>query len=318
MECGKCYRAGEEEDAAFTSEGLERRLAIVSEAADLGAKTLLIAGQGEPLLRRELTMQLIDCASSKGLTTLLYTNGTHLDAPTVDELFNKDVSLVTSLDALDPAIFEKLTHYKYHDRLMANLEGVRKRYGEAVKLRPDGKTETRWGVISVINNHNEDEIPKIREFCADDAYYIVNFLIKEGAAKNIYDEYVGSPDNLKRLVAIANEHTDTDKSGISLAGRSEQCIFLQHGLIIDANGYSQACPGKTDTNLANIADTSVEKLWELTRGYADARGNPACIARDMRVYCSGANDMRLTTNLAIPTTDVSLPVLNSSTKEAIL
>lgn len=307
MACGYCYREGEKSNDSFTRSDLKRRLEVISETADLGAKTLLIAGQGEPLLRRELTMQLIEHASSEGLTTLLYTNGTHLDSSTVDELFTKNVSLVTSLDALDLAIFEKITHYKHLDRLMANLEGVRDRYGAAVRLREDGLLETRWGVISVINNHNEHEIPKIKEFCAEDAYYIVNFLINEGAAKNIYQDYVGSPENLKRLVEIANVHTDTDQSGISLAGRSGQCIFLQHGLIIDADGNSQACPGKTGTDLANISDTSVKQLWERTRAYANAKGNPACIARDMRVYCSGANDMRLATDLRI--TDISLPVL---------
>src|SRR3989338_8386082 len=95
--CSKCYR---DDNKSSDSIDLDTRLKVISQAKDLGARVLCIPGEGEPLTNRDLTMQLIDHANAVGLISILYTNGSFLNRDTVDKLFNKKVTLITSLDSL--------------------------------------------------------------------------------------------------------------------------------------------------------------------------------------------------------------------------
>jgi len=284
--CSKCYR---DDNKSSDSIDLDTRLKVISQAKDLGARVLCIPGEGEPLTNRDLTMQLIDHANAVGLISILYTNGSFLNRDTVDELFNKKVTLITSLDSLNPEMYLKLTGFKEFDRVIRNLENVRETYKAGNRTRENGLIETRWGVITIINQHNKGEIPAIKEFCGDDAFFICNYPINKGGARSVWDSYVGTPEDLIELVRTANMYTDTLVAGLSAPTRSGQCIMLNNGVTIDTNGNAHACPAMVDTNLGNIADTSVREIWQKTRDYTQSKGNPLCLARDIRQYCKKAN-----------------------------
>ncbi len=284
--CSKCYR---EDDKSFDDIDLDTRLDVISQARDLGARVLIVAGEGEPLTNRDLTMKLVSHANAVGLITILYSNGSFLNQDTVSELFDNDVTLVTSVDSLNPETYQKLTGFKGFDRVKRNLENVRETYKAGNNVRDNGLIETRWGVITIINQHNKEEIPAIREFCGDDAFYICNYPINKGGARSVWDSYVGSPEDLGELVRIANMYTDTFRTGLSLSVRSGQCVTLNHGVTIDTNGNVHACPAMVDTNLGNISDYSVEELWRRTKEYTQSNGNPLCLARDIMKYCKKAN-----------------------------
>ena len=284
--CSKCYR---DNDKSFDSIDLDTRLAVISQAKDLGARVLCIPGEGEPLTNRDLTMRLINHANAIGLISVLYTNSSFLNQDTIDELFNKEVILITSLDSLNPETYLKLTGFKGFDRVMRNLENVRETYKAGNRTRENGLIETRWGVITIINQHNKGEIPAINEFCKDDAFFICNYPINKGGARSVWNSYVGTSEDLKELVKTANLYTDTLVAGLSAPTRSGQCIMLNNGITIDTNGNSHACPAMVDTNLGNIRDTSVGDIWKRTKEYTQSKGNPLCIARDIKQYCKKAN-----------------------------
>lgn len=284
--CSKCYR---DDNKSFDSVNLDTRLDVISQARDLGAKVFCIPGEGEPLTNRDLTMQLIDHADAAGLISILYTNGSLLNQETVNELFNKNVTLITSLDALNPETYLKLTGFRGFDRVMKNLKNVREIYKAGNRVRENGLIETRWGVITIINQHNKGEIPKIREFCGDDAFFICNYPINKGRAKSVWDSYVGTQENLIELIRTANMYTDTLVAGLSSPTRSGQCIMLNNGITIDTNGNAHACPAMVDTNLGSITNTSVRDIWKKTRNYTQSKGNPLCLSRDIKQYCKKAN-----------------------------
>ena len=167
--CSKCYR---EDNKSFDSIDLGMRLDVISQARELGARVLCIPGEGEPLTNRDLTMQLIYHANAVGLISILYTNGSFLNQDTINELFNKDVTLITSLDSLSPETYLELTGFRGFERVMRNLENVRETYKAGNRVREDGLVETRWGVITIINQYNKGEIPMIKEFCGDDVFFI--------------------------------------------------------------------------------------------------------------------------------------------------
>tara|TARA_Y100000310_G_C20606958_1_gene775988 strand:+ start:456 stop:1457 length:1002 start_codon:yes stop_codon:yes gene_type:complete len=284
--CSKCYR---EDNKSEEDIDLQTRLDVISEAKDLGARVLCIPGEGEPLTDRNLTMQLVDHAQALGLVSVLYTNASFLNPETIQDLFDRKVTLITAVDSLKPETYQQLTGFQGLERVRKNLDTLREIYRPGNKTREDGSIETRWGVITIINQHNKDEVPGIKEFCGDDAFYICNYPINKGGATSVWDSYVGTEEDLKGLIRIANIYTDTLAAGLSAPIKSGQYIMLNHGITIDTNGNTHACPAMVDTNLGNIADTTVEEIWRKTKEYTRDKDNPLCLARDIRQYCKKAN-----------------------------
>ena len=94
---------------------------------------------------------------------------------------------------------------------------------------------------------------------------------------------------MKELIKTANQYTDTFMAGLSAPTKYGQCIMLNNGVTIDTDGKTHACPAMVDTALGRITDTSLEEIWHRTRDYAESKGNPACLAREIKGYCKKAN-----------------------------
>jgi len=204
-------------------------------------------------------------------------------------MFEKNVTLITSLDSLQSEIYHQQTGFRGFEKVMKNLGYIREVYKAGNIVRNDNLIETRWGIITIANQRNKDEILAIRNFAGNDAFFICNYPIKKGSATSVLDNYVGTLDDFKELVRIANKYTDTLVAGLSAPIRDGQCITLNHGITLNSAGYAQACPAMVDTNLGNINYTSIRDIWQKTREYAQSRGNPLCVARDIRKYCKKAN-----------------------------
>ena len=58
--CPKCYR---DDNKSFDSITIETRKRVITQASDLGADVLCIAGEGEPLTNKRLTMNLLGHAN---------------------------------------------------------------------------------------------------------------------------------------------------------------------------------------------------------------------------------------------------------------
>ena len=86
LRCGFCYTDSPRHTLARTPElSDEDWLAIVDEAIELGALEAVVTG-GEPLLRRDLTLEAIERLDAAGVGTTLNTNGWFVDDAVADRL----------------------------------------------------------------------------------------------------------------------------------------------------------------------------------------------------------------------------------------
>jgi len=79
---------------------------LIDEARELGLKTLNLTG-GEPLLH-ERYFEIAKYAQQKGISMLLFTNGTHVTDQAARKLAALDVGACVKLDSLSPTIQERL------------------------------------------------------------------------------------------------------------------------------------------------------------------------------------------------------------------
>jgi MoaA/NifB/PqqE/SkfB family radical SAM enzyme len=99
-----CTETGVDPPDKMSRDELE---SVVRQARQMGARWLVIPGEGEPLLDENL-FPLVDFAESLGLRTKVYTNGALLDASLAARLFASRVSVVFKLHAFDSDTYNVL------------------------------------------------------------------------------------------------------------------------------------------------------------------------------------------------------------------
>ena len=98
LRCGFCYTDSPRRTLARSVEmDDEQWRRIVSQAVELGLIEAVVTG-GEPLLRRELTLETVERLTAAGMMVTLNTNGWFLDAEAADRLAGAGVRVHVSLD----------------------------------------------------------------------------------------------------------------------------------------------------------------------------------------------------------------------------
>lgn len=107
LKCIHCYAEGG--FAKLGEElGAEDWKRVINEAASLGAHSIILTG-GEPLLVKDLTLQLIAYSQKKGLRVSLSTNLTLLTDTIIDLLPNHNIAIQTSIYASDSKVHDRIT-----------------------------------------------------------------------------------------------------------------------------------------------------------------------------------------------------------------
>ena len=109
---------------------LKEKEEILIEAVELGAKTLVFPGAGEPTLDPDF-YPLVEIAHNLGLITVVYTNLTgNIDTEKINLLRDKNVSIGIKLDSLNPEYFIRRYHVgrPTFDKFFKNFKAVIESY----------------------------------------------------------------------------------------------------------------------------------------------------------------------------------------------
>jgi MoaA/NifB/PqqE/SkfB family radical SAM enzyme len=131
-----------------------RWLELIEEAAEMGAKRLMVLGGGEPMISLS-TMPLLRRAKSLGLEGMLTTNGTLMPRPVLAELVEIGWDEVHfSVDGAEPDT---------HDRLRGRSGAFRKTVSAACRLRQlrGDRRAPRIALHTVLTRENWREIGSI-------------------------------------------------------------------------------------------------------------------------------------------------------------
>lgn len=180
LRCEYCFtNGGEPRPNELTTNDRKK---ILTRAAQLGAKTWYLAGDGEPFLDIHL-FDLIRHANSHGLFVVMFTNGMLIDGSVLNELMKSDVSLIVKWNSSDEAIFKKTTNC---DRIkMVEYNGMRIPISLYLCLLRGfaEETPTRLGIETVVTRDNQSEISDMLRFCNEfNVYPHIERLLKEGRA----------------------------------------------------------------------------------------------------------------------------------------
>ncbi|MFA5117379.1 MAG: radical SAM protein [Candidatus Omnitrophota bacterium] len=154
LKCRYCYS-----QRSRSALGYGRFARIMSQAAEMGLRSLSIIGEGEPFMYRDDRTgkdiyALIRDANSLGLNVVVFTNNTLIDERAAEVLYGLDVTIVCKLNSFDPRIQDSLTGVKGSSGKI--LRGLR-----CLEQAGFTKKPSRLSIHTVICRSNYAEIPQM-------------------------------------------------------------------------------------------------------------------------------------------------------------
>jgi len=263
LSCVHCYfdaRAKKDKDELTT----EQAKAMIDDLALFGAPVLLFSG-GEPFMRADL-FELGKYALSKGLRTVISTNGTLISKDTAEKIKDAGFSYVgISLDGLEE-VNDKFR--KERGAFKKTLQGIR-------NCR---SIDVRAGLRFTINKHNFRDIPGIFDLAEEEGiqrvcfYHLVysgrgSAMIKEDLTQQqsrdtmdlIFERAIGlGQKNMDTEILTVDNHTDGVYLYLYLKKKDK--IRAQEALkLLKINGGNKSGIGIADVD--NLGFVHPDQFW---------------------------------------------------------
>ncbi len=235
LRCEYCYReSGEPKDNEMTYEELVN---IVHQAKDLGARSVVIIGGGEPTVYPRFK-ELVEIIHGLGMIPVIITNGQNMDRKLSEFLYKNNASILLKHDSITEATQD----------LMAGKKGAYKNIETGLKNLMDlGFTKgptVRLGLSFVLNRLTREEIPTMWRFCRDNNIFPnMETMTPSGRAKRHLDWVLPGPEveevkaqlleiDHKEYKLNWNVHTPLVGAG---------CRQLEYSMCITVEGYARPC-----------------------------------------------------------------------------
>jgi len=246
---------------------LKKRL---SEMADLGLKSIMFGGEGEPLLHKNIDSLTVH-AKSEGIDVAFTTNGVLLNKKIVDNALESITWIKISIGGATEETYSKIHRTKPDD-----LKRVFKNLSYAVEVKEKKGYKTTLGMQLILLPENWAEaIQLARKAKEIGMNYLVikpysqHPLSKTKAYQEIrYSDYLYLSDELKKLNdenfnVIFRMHTM--KKWDEAQHKYEKCLALPFWSYIDAGGDVWGCScylGDNKFYYGNIYENTFAEIWK--------------------------------------------------------
>jgi MoaA/NifB/PqqE/SkfB family radical SAM enzyme len=271
LRCIYCY-AGKDKKPVKNELNLEEQNNIISQSKELGGRTVILCGDGEPSMDKNL-VGIAKHAKACGMILVVVTNAVIFgdDATCMKvhnmtgeallkELYDNDVSLIIKLESL---IEEK---YEY----VVGVKGTYKKYREAINrivkigfgyLVQEGEHSiTRFAFSSVIMKNNIEELNDLKKFADSvNAQYICKLPSLVGNAL----------DNMNNMFEV-REYEEIRKNLFNYTAKREtlmvdtpRCMAWHYGPCISILGEIRECytsPFSPENRIGNVRENSLRDL----------------------------------------------------------
>jgi MoaA/NifB/PqqE/SkfB family radical SAM enzyme len=282
--CLKCFNLSNDQPI---TEGqpveLEEILAKTHEAKAMGGKVVIIAGEGEPTLQKDIRT-IVSHIDGLGMIPIVYSNGYAL-TPSIAEFYCKrNTCLVIALDSLKPDVYRLLAGTKGDvlplvRRNLANLKSV---YAGTIEDR-HGLRILRLALNMTVCSRNKGEIAEVKAFAGDDMYFVCNPLARHGNAEGNWSVLIDSEEDFAEQQRLARTYSES--GGPLTLDTVGLCGYSINGIGIGPYGHYMTCAYTWKTNglLGTIRDRSLREAYEFKTGiehdHYSKRGHVPCLVR---------------------------------------
>lgn len=266
---------------------LEEQKDILDQAKELGAKTAIICGDGDPLMDNNL-MAIVEHGWRNGIIIVVVTNGIILGddlrsqsihkktaKETVLYLHEKGASLIIKIESLNQQRYDKIVGVPgSYLKLMKAINNI-KEIGLNRLEEGEFSDVTRLCFSAVIMKHNIHELAVLKDFSDSiNAQFVCKVPSLVGdALKNLELMYpVEEYEEIRRLLGKFSAKRETLMVDIP------RCMAWHYGPVIDIRGevrecYTSKCKGE---RIGNIRENSLKDLVIRRNQIYDIRCNDFC------------------------------------------
>ncbi|MBN2055973.1 radical SAM protein [bacterium] len=274
LRCRYCF-----EDSGRAEPGelpLATKLAVIDAGAAMGARTLYIAGAGEPLLDHGFK-RLVLRARAHGMYILVYTNGLLIDAAMASWLKQHSVTLIVKIESLSAEIHDGLTGCPgSHERVMRSVDHL---LDAGYAVTRDGFTDLGAGAL--YTRENLHGLKTLHDFCVNRNIKLMCDVM--GIHGRAGRDLMPTREDIAALQESMGEE--------SAMADSQPCIFWNYGLLIDHMGHARFCTEIRTENIGNIRDHSLAELnAQKNRKYPACGGVFSCPLKEKPYLTAGARE----------------------------
>ncbi|MEA1955646.1 MAG: radical SAM protein [Campylobacterota bacterium] len=134
-------------------------LQLIDDISDNGLKSMLYAGEGEPLMHPNIG-EFITYTKKKGIDVGLFTNGELLEKKLNDEIFKSLTFIRFSVNAGDKQIYKDIHKKDVFEKIINNIK-------YSVKLKKDNNLDTTLGIQFVLLPENIKSVENIVKIASE-------------------------------------------------------------------------------------------------------------------------------------------------------
>lgn len=246
---------------------LKERLA---EMGELGLKSVMYAGEGEPFLHKDIA-EIIEHTKKSGIDVGITTNGVLLNELLAEEMLADVEWIKVSINGAT-----KDTYAKIHRSKPDDFETVIKNMKYAVKIRSENGYKCALGMQLLLIPENQHEVVLLAELARDIGMdylvikpYSQHPLSKTDRYKSIkYRDYANLADTLTKFNTSEFSvifRMQTMKKWDEAGRNYKRCIALPFWSYVDAGGNVWGCSvylGDERFYYGNINESRFKEIWE--------------------------------------------------------
>ncbi len=242
-------------------------LSNLKEVAAKGLKSIIYAGEGEPLLNRNVT-EIINQTKNYGIDAAISTNGVLFTKEVSRECLKSLTWIRFSTSAINEDTYKIVQRGKPGDlqKVLVNME-------EAVKVKRDANLKTTIGVQLLLLPENQSEIvemaKQLKGIGVD--YFTVKPYSQHPQSGNLIEI------NYQELLGLEKELTEIVTEDFNIYFRAhamqklvckrgyDHCYALPFMVYMDAKGNLWPCivfMGNEELSYGNINEESFVRIWE--------------------------------------------------------
>lgn len=288
LKCIYCY-AGTVKKPSVDELTLEEQISIIKQAKDLGARTVVLCGDGEPSMDKNL-VEMTKFTKANDMIMVVVTNGVifgddmackRIHNLTGEELlktlYDNDASLVIKLESLIEDKYEHIVGVKgsYNKYRVSINRMVSVGFGNCIEQDSNSHI-TKFAFSSVIMKNNIEELHSLKEFADNlNAQFICKLPTLVGNAL----------DNIENMFEVSH-YEDIRKKLFDYTAKREtlmvdtpRCMAWHYGPCIGINGEIRECytsPYIKNKRIGNIREASLEELIRLKNQNSNLTCNDFC------------------------------------------